>query len=587
MIKKWKNLFMSAMYCLVLSFKASAFYTAARIAGSIIMAFIRVASVYPLKYILDGLSQKDTMQMADAAQWLIIMAGLNILRILIEHLDIYMQRIHDELFQKLISEQLLEKAIDADLSVYDSPDYYDYFETIQNDAYSFPQVLGNILDSIAAAVSFAGVFFVLGQRNILGAVLLTVVNVPSALCLQQCTKLLYQYDLSQMKNKRKQNYIMYVATQRGYAQEIRCFHLGEYLKRKYQSLFLAVFSKKKGILRRRALMAASFGVLPEIVDFLLLVVVVQGVLDGRNTVGDFSWYAGIFAQIEAYISLLSMHISSIYDNQLKLEHMREFQHFHARNIADGKEKVDKITSIEFNHVGFQYPGADRMALSDISFIIHNDECVMLAGVNGSGKSTMIKLLLRLYDATSGEVRINGKNIREYELTSLRKSFGVYFQNGANFDFSLRENIGLDEKLDDAVCAQVLERCGGSDVLKSCGGNLDMAMGRIFEEDGLEFSIGQKQKIAIARALCREKSCYVLDEPSSSLDPEAENMVYDYIKDRSRGKITIFTSHRLSFVKFADSVLVIEEGALIEHGKPEELLKQGGRFSKLYHMQEKE
>ena len=190
-------------------------------------------------------------------------------------------------------------------------------------------------------------------------------------------------------------------------------------------------------------------------------------------------------------------------------------------------------------------------------------------------------------ATIGEVRINGKNIREYELTSLRKSFGVYFQNGANFDFSLRENIGLDENLDDAVCAQVLERCGGSDVLKSCGGNLDIAMGRSFEDDGLEFSIGQKQKIAIARALCREKSCYVLDEPSSSLDPEAENMVYDYIRERSRGKITIFTSHRLSFVKFADSVLVIEEGVLIEHGRPKELLKQSGRFSELYHMQEKQ
>ncbi len=587
MIRKWKNLFMSAMYCLALSFQASAFYTVARITGSLVLALIRVASVYPLKFILDGLSQQDTIQMVGAAQWLLIMAGLNVLRILIEHLDIYMQRVHDDLFQKLVSEQLLEKAVDADLKVYDSPDYYDYFETIQMDAFTFPQVLGDILESIAAVVSFAGVFFVLSQKNILGALLLTLVNVPSALCLQQCTKLLYQYDLSQMKNKRKQNYIMYVATQRGYAQEIRCFHLGEYLKGKYQSLFLAIFSKKKGILRRRALIAALFGILPEIVDFLLMVFVVQGVLGGKNTVGDFSWYAGIFAQIEAYISILSMRITNIYDNQLKLDHMREFQHFHAKNIVDGSETLDKITSIEFDHVGFQYPGSERMALSDISFTVHTDECVMLAGVNGSGKSTMIKLLLRLYDATIGEVRINGKNIREYELTSLRKSFGVYFQNGANFDFSLRENIGLDENLDDAVCAQVLERCGGSDVLKSCGGNLDIAMGRSFEDDGLEFSIGQKQKIAIARALCREKSCYVLDEPSSSLDPEAENMVYDYIRERSRGKITIFTSHRLSFVKFADSVLVIEEGVLIEHGRPKELLKQSGRFSELYHMQEKQ
>ena len=252
MIRKWKNLFMSAMYCLALSFQASAFYTVARITGSLVLALIRVASVYPLKFILDGLSQQDTIQMVGAAQWLLIMAGLNVLRILIEHLDIYMQRVHDDLFQKLVSEQLLEKAVDADLKVYDSPDYYDYFETIQMDAFTFPQVLGDILESIAAVVSFAGVFFVLSQKNILGALLLTLVNVPSALCLQKCTKLLYQYDLSQMKNKRKQNYIMYVATQRGYAQEIRCFHLGEYLKGKYQSLFLAIFSKKKGILRRRA-----------------------------------------------------------------------------------------------------------------------------------------------------------------------------------------------------------------------------------------------------------------------------------------------------------------------------------------------
>lgn len=585
MINKWKNLLLSVVYCVRLSFQASAFYTMARVIGNVLLALIRVANIYPLKFILDGISQKEGIQIANAVQWLALMAGLNILRILIENLDIYMQRMHDELFQKLISERLLEKAVDADLGVYDAPDYYDFFETIQADAFSFPQVLGDILEWISAMFSFVGVFFVLGQKNLLGAVLIVVVNVPSALCLQRCTKLLYQYDLSQVKNKRKQNYVMYVATQRSYAQEIRCFYLGEYLKQKYKYLFLDIFSKKKGILRKRAFMAGLFGMLPEIVNFLLLLTVLYGVLEGKNTVGDFSWYAGICTQMVAYIRLLSILISNIYDNQLKLDHMREFRHIQVKKIVDGNDELEEIHSIVFDHVGFQYPGSDRMALFNINFTIQKGECILLAGVNGSGKSTMIKLLLRLYDATQGEIRINGKDIKDYNLKSLRMQFGVYFQNSVDFAFTLKENMVFDEQMDDGLCSDILNRCYGGDILSLCGNNLHVAMGKAFDEDGMEFSIGQKQKIAIARALCHDRSCYVLDEPSSSLDPIAENVVYDYIKEKSEGKITIFISHRLSFVKFAEYVLVMEDGKLVEQGKPQELLSRNGKFFELYHMRE--
>lgn len=168
MINKLKNLLLSVIYCMRLSFQASAFYTITRIAGNILLALIRVANMYPLKFILDGISQKESTYLMNAVQWLALMAGLNILRIFIEHLDIYMQRMHDELFQKLISERLLEKAIDADLSVYDAPDYYDFFETIQSDAFTFPQVLGDILEWISTMFSFVGIFLVLGQKNFLG-----------------------------------------------------------------------------------------------------------------------------------------------------------------------------------------------------------------------------------------------------------------------------------------------------------------------------------------------------------------------------------------------------------------------------------
>ena len=378
---------------------------------------------------------------------------------------------------------------------------------------------------------------------------------------------------------------MYIATQRSYAQEIRCFYLGEYLKDKYQRLFLDIFSKKKGILRKRAFMAGLFGMFPEIVNFLLLFTVVLGVLEGKNTVGDFSWYAGICSQMVAYIRLLSILISNIYDNQLKLEHMREFRHVQVKKIVDGKDDLEEITSIVFDNVGFRYPGSDRMALSNINFTLQKGECILLAGANGSGKSTMIKLLLRLYDATQGEIRINGKNIKEYNLRSLRIQFGVYFQNSVDFAFTLKENMVFDEKMDDGLCSDILKRCYGADILSLCGNNLHITMGKAFDEDGMEFSIGQKQKIAIARALCHERSCYVLDEPSSSLDPLAENAVYDYIKEKSKGKITLFISHRLSFVKFATYVLVMEDGTLVEQGKPQELLSRNGKFYELYQMRE--
>lgn len=583
-MKKLMGLATAAKYCIQLSFQTSKLYTWIRIVVNVLTAFIRILSVYPLKYILDNITQSGQSSIYDSLKWLMIMIALNILRILLDNLIAYIENVHDELFKQVIDTQILEKVIDADYGAYDDVEYYNRVETLRTDAYAMPYVLWNVIECITTFVSFAGTFFILGQKNIFIAFFILIVNIPSVIISQKFTKFLYEYDLSQRKNKRKQSYILHIASQKEYAKEIRCFHMSKYLKEKYHTLFWHMFRSKKTIMKKRVVLVELFGVLPEIVNFAVLFYVLCEIFAGRGTVGDFSWYVSISAQLIGAISIFITSFSNVYDNQLKLENMQEFQTYQQCKMVSGKTILSDIRTIEFRDVKFVYPLTDKLILDNVSFTVENGEKVLLVGVNGEGKSTIIKLLLRLYDVIGGEIMINGKNIKEYDIYSLRDAFGIYFQNGISFEFSMKDNMIFGGTEDENRYIQVLRECGGEDILRMCKGNLQVYVGRMFDEEGIEFSIGQLQKIALARALCSDKKCYVLDEPSSSLDPDTEHKVYDYIKNSLIDKTVFFTSHRLSTAHMANRVLVIDDGKIVENGTPEMLLNMSGKFAQLYDYQ---
>ncbi len=266
-----------------------------------------------------------------------------------------------------------------------------------------------------------------------------------------------------------------------------------------------------------------------------------------------------------------------------LEYYRTFMEYKEK-IPEDKDGIipEKIRSIEFRNVYFEYKKGEPV-VKNLSFKIEGDKVCALVGHNGAGKTTIIKLLFRLYDPTEGEILVNGIDIREYNLKAYRKQFSAAFQDYKVMAMSVKDNVLMGEKYDnpDEVAKRALKCSGVWDKIESLPNGMDTVMTKEFDKDGAVLSGGEQQKIVIARAFAQQASVKVFDEPSSALDPIAEYELYKGIMSESKGHITLFISHRLSSVKDADVVLMFENGELIEQGSHRTLMDLNGKYCEMY------
>ena len=280
---------------------------------------------------------------------------------------------------------------------------------------------------------------------------------------------------------------------------------------------------------------------------------------------------------------------SCIQNGMFVHNIRTFMEYEEKlpEDTDGITPDAEVESIEFRNVSFSYKGGKEI-IHDLSFRIGKNESVALVGHNGAGKSTIIKLLFRLYDPDSGEILVNNRNIKEYQLEEYRNLFAAAFQDYKIFAFSVADNVLMERNVDDPerVVKEALTRAGVYDKIQSLPQGIHTVLTKEFEEDGAVLSGGEYQKVVVARALANPAPVKVFDEPSSALDPIAEYELFQAIMEESRDHIMFFISHRLSSVKDADVVFMLEEGTLIERGTHEELMQLGGKYAAMYQMQAK-
>ncbi|MDD4543715.1 MAG: ABC transporter ATP-binding protein, partial [Clostridia bacterium] len=249
----------------------------------------------------------------------------------------------------------------------------------------------------------------------------------------------------------------------------------------------------------------------------------------------------------------------------------------------GSESIDIIESIEFENVSFKYPKTDRLILDDISFVIEKGQKISIVGLNGAGKSTIVKLICRLYKPDSGKILINKKDIHEYSYKEYLSCISAVFQDYKLFNFSIQENISCkDISEDDPKVKNILDMVSMSKKIESLPNGVKSLFGKEYDEEGVEFSIGQSQKIAIARALYKGSGFVILDEPTSALDPIAEAEIYENFNDLVGDKTAIYISHRMSSSVFCDKILVINEGKIEAFDTHKNLLKdENSLYSKLF------
>lgn len=580
--------FLSAVsFCFSLSWRTSPFYTALRLLSNLLPSVIGIVTAWLGKCLLDMLSgaqlggQREVLLLAAA------MLALALLRGGVQKAGVYAQSMHEDMIQGELAAYLMEKAIGMDLEYFDDPDYYDKLTACTRDAYAIENLLWNTLSAVSAGISAFLACVVVCRANLLYGVLMIVAAIPSSIAGARYMKLLYHLSLEQINGERQKGYLQAIATSRSYAQSIRFFHAGTRLKEKYQRLWKTMFEARRDMNRRRSILTSLLEFLPEAVAAWVGVDISMQILAGSATVGDYSLYTGLAAQLWSSVSLLLSAVMQIYDNQLKITNLKSIRQFQNHVLDTGTRPLSAVRSIEFDEVCFSYPKTGRKVLDHVSFAIRPGEKVVVVGLNGSGKSTLIKLLLRFYELDSGVIRVNGVDIREYPILELRKHFSAYFQDEQSYSFTLLENLTIaDPDHPDCVAAakQAFSASGCDDLLQRAPKGLDTYLTRIFDENGMELSGGQYQKIALARAFFRRHTALILDEPSSNLDPEAEHRLFEELRKLTAGKTVLFTSHRLSNVSLADRIVVLEHGVVLEDGTREALLQQRGRFAELFQYQ---
>lgn len=331
------------------------------------------------------------------------------------------------------------------------------------------------------------------------------------------------------------------------------------------------------------------------INLQLQIVIVYGylcykVIYSGLGIGNFTMYASAAAGFTAALSLFINEFVDIGNQCRNLQLYRDFEARVSQNDRTGKAMGNiKKYDIEFKNVSFKYPRSKEYTLKNISIKIHSGEKLSVVGRNGAGKTTFIKLLTRLYEPTEGEILLDGKNIKEYDYKEYVRLLSVVFQDFKLFAMTLKENLALNnsEKAKEKQIIDILEQAGLVDDFKKLPKGVETSVYKNFDDEGIEFSGGQSQKLAIARAIFKDAPIIVLDEPTAALDPISESEIYERFHKLVGSKTAVYISHRLSSCKFCDKIAVFDNGAIIQYGSHDELIQDADKqYAKMYNAQAK-
>jgi len=575
-------------YCIQFAWESSNGYTIGGIALSLISIVIPFCSLYLSKVLLDSFTNINQTEAMKVVGILLLTYVLSITNITVTKTFRYMQTVHNDLMENRIQTEFMEKSMALDLEFFDNPVYVDAMQAARMDASAIPNIMWNVMSAFNGMLSLFSAFVFLSKENWLLALIVVVSGIPYSYFNQKHANDIYKWRMCHVGEERQLGHIQMIAGSRTFACDVRVFGIEEYLLDRYKKIYDVLIYGRKHMRKKQLIAGIVSGIMPEICALIIMIYITQGIFSGRNTLGDYTLFTGLLSTLIASLSAVTMGIAHIYEDKLKVDTVKRFKGQENHVLDEGKLHLDNISEIEFRNVSFHYPDTEYEVLKDISFCVHKGEKVCLVGANGAGKSTIIKLVLRFYDVTQGQVLINGIDIREYTLASVRNGFSTLFQQYDKMAFSLRENIMLSdikkEKCSDQDVIEALKQAGAIRILEKVNYNLDAPLSRLFDSHGLELSGGEMQKVGLARAIYRLRTAIIFDEPSAALDPVSETKLFEYLQEYLKGKTTIFTTHRMNTVHLADKIIVVKGGYVCENGTHEELLKLNGIYAELFKVQ---
>ena len=551
---------------------------------------IPLVSVWLWKKILDDLTLIYQAKTSNNSVWIFLGVYLAL-----QVFSSLINQVNSVIYQKIkrnasydMDMAIMQKMSRIDTAFFDDPKNSDAMNAAQT---SEGYIAGNIpwaVDTIIRIISFISGLAMFLSHDWLVGIIFMVTYIPGAIISYKHKAKVDQWSIDNIPETRKKNYYKSLLTGSYAAKDLRLYNLADYFKQKYNELWDKIRNEREELFVKGT--ATSF--LASLLTYSGIVVIilmsVRSVLLGSMAIGTLGLYIGLAQTCgENFGTIIDDLACQI---EIVVPHVIQFNRFlnYENKIKDqGEESVPHFPEIEFRNVCFRYPSNEEYTLNNLSFKIESGKKIALIGVNGAGKTTIIKLLLRFYEPQTGEIMLDGKNIRNYPLNDVHKLFGVCFQDINHYSLTFRENIAISDidRKDDTESVKAAAMASGiGKLVDEWDNGLETDMTRQFNDNGAELSGGQWQKVALARTFFRNSQFIILDEPSSALDPEAEDYIFSSFKRLCRDKGGILISHRLSSIMMVDEIVLLDNGFVIETGTHAELMQKNGKYAEMYRMQ---
>jgi ATP-binding cassette subfamily B protein len=564
---------------------------AANLAFRLTAALVPVSMLAVAKRILDAIQARSNGQPLPPEFWWLVAAEFALAAFggVLGRTVGYFDALLADRFTRHVSVRVMEHASNLDLASYEDPVFYDKLERARvqaTDRIAMIQAMGAILQQLVIATSLSLSILWFSPWLLL---LLIVAVVPAFLGESHFAFLGYSLNIRQTPTRRQLDYLRVLGASKESAKELKLFGLSRFFTGEYERLSNEIYDENVKLARRRLWAGSALSLLSTAGYYGAYTYVIYRTVNGELSWGTLQFLAGAIAGASSNIQSLFATFSSIADQSLFLTDLVEFFNVKPRiqSAASALPAPRPIRQgFEFRDVSFSYPGTTRRVLDSLSLRIEPGERIALIGENGEGKTTIVKLITRLYDPTGGQILLDGTDLREYSVDELHREIGVIFQDFMRYEMSARQNIAVGRihagDLNGGV-EQAARKSLAEAVISRLPRGYEQLLGRRFE-GGVDLSGGEWQKVALARAYLRDAQLLILDEPTAALDARSEYEVFQRFAELTHGKMALLISHRFSTVRMADRIVVLAGGGIAEEGSHAELMRLGGRYAEMFELQ---